>query len=149
LEEKRVTLSVKVPPGIDSGEHLFLRGQGDDGQSGGPPGDLFVNIRVKPHPYLTRRGRDLEYETSINFAQAALGTELIVPTLTGKNVVKVPAGTQGGTSLRLRGEGMVSSLGKGDMFVHIDISIPEKLTPRMQDLVEKISEEFEAYARAR
>jgi molecular chaperone DnaJ len=149
LEEKRVTLSVKVPPGIDSGEQLILRGQGDEGQSGGSSGDLFVTIRVKPHPYLIRRGKDLVYETSINFAQAVLGTELLVPTLTGKNVVSVPAGTQGGTSLRLRGEGMVSSFGKGDMFVHIDISIPEKLSPGMQDLVKKLSEEFEAEKRTR
>jgi molecular chaperone DnaJ len=149
LEEKRVTLSVKVPSGIDSGDHLILRGQGNDGQSGGPSGDFYVTIRIKPHPYLTRRGRDLVYEATINFAQAALGADLSVPTLTSKNIVRVPPGTQGGTSLRLRGEGMSSSHGKGDMLVHIDISIPEKLTPRMQDLVEKLSKEFEAEERTR
>jgi molecular chaperone DnaJ len=100
LEEKRVTLSVKVPSGIDSGDHLILRGQGNDGQSGGPSGDFYVTIRIKPHPYLTRRGRDLVYEATINFAQAALGADLSVPTLTSKNIVRVPPGTQGGTSLR-------------------------------------------------
>jgi molecular chaperone DnaJ len=147
LEERSVRLQVKVPPGIDNGDHLILRGQGDDGQSGGPSGDLYVTIRIKPHPYLTRRGRDLVYEATINFAQAALGADLKVPTLTGKNIVRVPPGTQGGTTLRMRGEGMSSSYGKGDMLVHINIRIPEKLTPKMQDLVEKLSKEFEAEER--
>jgi molecular chaperone DnaJ len=147
LVERRVRLQVKVPPGIDNGDHLILRGQGDDGQSGGPSGDLYVTIRIKPHPYLTRRGRDLVYEATINFAQAALGTDLQVPTLTGKNIVRVPPGTQGGTTLRMRGEGMSSSHGKGDMLVHINIRIPEKLTPKMQDLVEKLLKEFEAEER--
>jgi molecular chaperone DnaJ len=149
LEERRVRLKVKVPPGIDNGDHLILRGQGDDGQSGGPSGDLYVTIRIKPHPYLTRRGRDLVYEATINFAQAALGTDLKVPTLTGKNIVRVPPGTQCGTSLRMRGEGMGSSHGKGDELVHINIRIPEKLTPRMRDLIEKLSKEFEADERFR
>ena len=147
LEERRVRLQVKVPSGIDNGDQLILRGQGDEGQSGGPSGDLYVTIRIKPHPYLARRGRDLVYEASINFAQAALGTDLQVPTLTGKNIVRVPPGTQGGTILRMRGEGMNSSHGKGDMLVHINISIPEKLTPKMQDLVERLSKEFEVEER--
>lgn len=143
LQEKRVRLQVKVPPGIDDGYRLVLRGQGDDGRSGGPSGDLYVNIRIKPHPYLTRRGRDLVYETTINFAQATLGTELKVPTLTGKNVVRVPPGTQGGTNLRMKGEGISSSQGKGDMLVHINIKIPEKLTSKERGLVEKLLKEFE------
>ena len=74
LEERRVRLQVKVPPGIDNGDHLILRGQGDDGRNGGPPGDLYVTIRIKPHPYLTRRGMDLVYEATINFAQATIGS---------------------------------------------------------------------------
>jgi molecular chaperone DnaJ len=143
FEEKSVRLNVKVPPGIEEGYRLILRGQGDDGRSGGPPGDLYVTIRIKSHPYLTRRGRDLVYEATINFAQAALGTDLKVPTLTGKNVVRVPPGTQGGTNLRMKGEGMISSHGKGDMLVHINIRIPEKLTSKERDLVEKLLKEFE------
>jgi len=143
LEEKRVTLNVKVPPGIDNGDHLILRGQGDDGRSGGPPGDLIVTIRIKPHPYLTRRGRNLVYEASINFAQAALGAEIKVPTLTGENIVRVPPGTQGGTNLRMKGEGMSSSQGKGDMLVRINVRIPEKLSSRERGLVEELLKEFE------
>ena len=143
LEEKRVSLNVKVPPGIDNGNRLILRGQGDDGLSSGPPGDLYVIIRIKPHPYLTRRGRDLVYEATINFAQAALGAEIKVPTLTGKNIVRVPPGTQVGTNLRMKGEGISSSQGKGDMLVHINVRIPEKLTSKERDLVEKLLKEFE------
>lgn len=143
FKEKRVRLNVKVPPGIDDGYRLVLRGQGDDGRGGGPSGDLYVKIRIKPHRYLTRRGRDLVYEATINFAQATLGTELNVPTLTGKNVVRVPPGTQGGTNLRMKGEGMSSSQGKGDMLVHINIKIPEKLTSKERGLVEKLLKEFE------
>ena len=149
LEERRVRLQVKVPPGIDNGDHLVLRGQGDDGQYGGPPGDFYVTIRIKPHPYLTRRGVDLVYEATINFAQAAMGAEIKVPTLTSERIVRVPPGTQGGTTLRLRGEGMSSTLGKGDELVHINVRIPEKLTPREKELVEKLSKEFEAEERLR
>ena len=143
FEEKRVRLNVKVSPGIEDGDRLILRGQGDDGKSGGPSGDLYVVIRIKPHHYLTRRGRDLIYEASINFAQAALGTEIKVPTLTGKNVVRVPPGTQVGTNLRMKGEGMMSSQGKGDMLVRINVRIPEKLSAKERGLVEKLLEEFE------
>ena len=147
VEEKRVKLQVKVPPGIDDGDQLILRGQGDDGQHGSPAGDLYVTIKVKPHPYLTRRGMDLVYEATINSAQAALGTDLKVPTLKGNNIVRIPPGTQNGTSLRMRGEGMSNSQSKGDMLVHINISIPEKLTSKEKDLFEKLLKEFEAEER--
>ena len=147
LEKTRVKLEVIVPPGIDDGEQLILRGQGDDGQYGGLPGDFYLTIKVKPHPYLTRRGSDLMYEATINFSQAALGAEIKVPTLTNEVMVRVPPGTQCGTTLRLRGEGVSSTMGKGDELVHIDVRIPEKITPRMQDLIEKLSKEFEVEER--
>jgi molecular chaperone DnaJ len=149
LEERHVKLQVKVPPGIDNGDHLVLRGQGDDGQYGGPPGDFYVTIRIKPHPYLTRRGVDLVYEATINFAQATLGADIKVPTLKGARMVRVPPGTPVGTTLRLRGEGIRSTLGNGDELVHINVRIPEKLNPREKDLVEKLSKEFEAEERFR
>lgn len=149
LEEKRVRLQVKVPPGIDNGDHLMLRGQGEDGRNGGPPGDFYVTIRIKPHPYLIRRGVDLVYEASISFAQAALGAEIKVPTLTGDKLVRVPPGTQGDTNLRLRGEGMSSAQGKGDELVHISVKIPDGLTPREKDIVERFSKEYEEEERLR
>jgi molecular chaperone DnaJ len=149
LENRRVKLKVMVPPGINNGDHLVVRGQGDDGQFGGSPGDFYVTIRIKPHPYLTRRGVDLVYEATINFTQAIIGAEIKVPTLTSDRIVRVPPGTQSGTTLRLRGEGMSSSTGKGDELVHINIRIPEKLSPRQRELVEKFSKEFEVEERLR
>lgn len=142
LKEKRVQLQVKVPPGIDNGDHLVLRRQGEDGPYGGPSGDFYVTIKVKPHRYLARRGVDLLYEANINFAQATLGAEIRVPTLTSEKRVKVPPGTQGGTILRLRGEGIRSSHGRGDELVQINVRIPEKLTPKQRKLMEELSKEF-------
>jgi molecular chaperone DnaJ len=143
LKEKRVQIQVRIPPGIDNGDHLVLRGQGEDGPYGGPPGDFYVTIRVKPHQYLSRRGIDLIYEANINFAQATLGAEIRVPTLTSERRVKVPPGTQCGTTIRLRGEGIRSSYGRGDELVHINVHVPEKLTSKGRKLMEELSKEFE------
>jgi len=144
LEERRVRLKVQVPPGVGNGDHLILRKQGEGGHYGGPPEDFYVTIRIKPHPYLTRKGMDLIYEANINLAQATLGTDIKVPTLTSERTVRVPPGTQCGTILRLRGEGISSSQGRGDELVHINVRVPEKLTPKEKELMEKLAKEFEA-----
>ena len=149
LEESRVKLRIKVPQGSDDGDRLILRGQGDDNSHGGTPGDLYVTIKIKSHPYLTRRGMDLVYRAKINFTQATLGTEIKVPTLFNDRIVRIAPGTQSGTILRLRGEGMKSSQGQGDELVYIDVIIPEKLTSKEKELVEKLSKEFEAEERFR
>ncbi|MHB2035731.1 MAG: DnaJ C-terminal domain-containing protein, partial [Nitrososphaerales archaeon] len=144
LAETRVKLQVRVPRGIDNSDRLMLRGQGDDGPSGGPPGDFYVTIKIKPHPFLTRKGNDIVFEANINFAQAAMGAEIEVPTVTSKRLkVRVPPGTQSGTFLRMRGEGISTPQTKGDGLVHINVMIPEKLTITERDLVEKLSKEFE------
>jgi molecular chaperone DnaJ len=142
LEERSVRLNVKVPAGIDNGEHLVLRGQGEDGPYDGPSGDCYVTIRLKPHPYLIRRGLDFVYEANVNFAQAALGAEIRVPTLKSEAIVRVPPGTQSGTILRLRGAGIKSSLGQGDELVHVNVRTPERLTPKERKLIEDLSKEF-------
>jgi molecular chaperone DnaJ len=144
LAETRVNLQVRVPRGIDNGDRLALRGQGDDGPNGGPPGDFYATIRIKLHPFLTRRGKDIVFESNINFAQAAMGAEIEVPTVTSKRLkVRIPPGTQSGTFLRMRGEGISTSQGQGDELVHINVRIPEKLTTAERDLVEKLGKEFE------
>ena len=142
LEERRAKIQVKVPPGIDDGAYLVLRRQGEDGPHGGPPGDLYVTVRVKPHPQLIRRGLDIIFETQINFPQAALGAEINVPTLTGETTVEVSPGTQSGSIIRLRGKGMKSNRGRGDQLVHIDVMVPRKLTKRQRELVEELSKEL-------
>jgi molecular chaperone DnaJ len=144
LEERRVRLEVKVPAGIDNGDNLVLRGQGEDGPYGGPPGDAYVKISIKPHPYLNRIGLDFVYEANVNFAQASLGAEIKVPTLKSEAIVRVPPGTQSGTTLRLRGAGIRSSSGQGDELVHVNVQTPERLTPEERKLIEELSKEFEA-----
>ena len=142
LEERRSRLNVKVPQGIEDGTQLILRGQGEDSAFGGPPGDLYVTVRVRPHPYLIRRGRDIIYEAEISFPKAALGTTLQVPSLTGEKSLRVPPGTQSGTILRMRGEGIPNRFGKGDQLVHINVLIPKKLNRRQRELVEGLDKEM-------
>jgi molecular chaperone DnaJ len=143
LQENKAMLKVKVPPGIYNGDNLVLRGQGEDGPYGGSPGDLYVTIEIKPHPYLTRRGMDLIYQANINFAQATLGTPIKIRTLKGEKTIHVSPGTQSGTVLRLRGEGMNHSQGRGDELVHINVSVPENLSSKERELLEALLIEFE------
>lgn len=147
LEEKIVKLKVKIPPGIENGDHLVLRKQGEDGPHGGPPGDFYLMIEIKPHPCLTRRGFDLLYDTNINFAQAALGTQIKVPTLTSQKTIQVPPGTQCGTMIRLNGEGIKHGQTRGDELVHINVKVPEKLNEREMELIQELSKEFEGQKR--
>jgi molecular chaperone DnaJ len=149
LDRGRARLNVKVPQGIDDGTQLILRGQGEDGPFGGPTGDLYVTVRVKPHPYLIRRGRDVIYEAKINFAQAALGTTINVPTLTGEKPLKVGSGTQSGDILRMRGDGMPSRIGKGDQLVHINVIVPKKLNRRQRAIIEELGKEFKSEPKRR
>ena len=143
LQENKTMLKVKVPPGIDNGDNLVLRGQGEDGPYGGSPGDLYVTIEIKPHPYLTRRGMDLIYQADINFAQAALGAQIKIPTLGSEKTIHVSPGTQSGTVLRLRGEGINHSQGRGDELVYINVIVPENLNSKERELIEALLIEFE------
>ena len=149
LERGKTKLTVTIPEGVEDGTQLVLRRQGEDGQYGGPPGDLYVLVRVKPHPYLIRRGQDIIYEAEINFPQASLGAEIIVPSLTGDKSLKIPAGTQNGNILRMRSEGMPSRYGKGDQLVHITVTIPKKLTKKQRELVEQLNKEFDEQSKKR
>ena len=143
LEEKRTRLNVKVPQGVDDGIQLILRGQGEDGPFGGRPGDLYVTVRVKPHPFLIRRGNDIIYEAEVNFAQAALGTSINVPTLYGDKPLKVKPGIQSGDIVRMKGDGMPGRFGKGDLLVHINVVVPKKLNKKQRKLIEELGKEFE------
>ena len=144
LEEKRTRINIKVPAGIDNGDRLALHGQGEDSLNNGQSGDLYVIVRIKPHPYLTRKGLDLVYEASINFTQASLGAQIEVPGLRNKKSVRVPPGTQSGTTLRLRGEGIKSSSGQGDELVHVTVRTPKQLTDKERKIIEDLAKEFEA-----
>jgi molecular chaperone DnaJ len=142
VEEGRKKINVKIPPGVEDEVYLTIRGQGEAGLYGGPAGDLYVGVRIKPHPYLIRRGSDLIFEAEIDFPQAALGAEIIVPTLSGESKLKIPQGIQNGTILRMRGLGIPSRYGKGDQLVHVAVKVPEKLNKRQRELIEELSKEL-------
>ena len=135
---KTRTLSVKVPAGVDDGDRIRLSGEGEAGRNGGPPGDLFVQIRLRPHKLFQREGANLLCEVPISFAQAALGGDVELPTLHGSNVsLKVPAGTQSGKVFRLRGKGVVTvrDARKGDLFARVAVETPVNLTAEQKELL--------------
>ncbi|MCC2958048.1 molecular chaperone DnaJ [Massilia sp. IC2-477] len=135
--KRNKTLEVKIPAGIDNGMRIRSTGNGEPGTNGGPSGDLYVEIHIKPHPVFQREGDDLHCEMPISFAKAALGGEIEVPTLTGKVSFTVPEGTQTGKTFRLKGKGVkgVRSGYTGDLFCHVVVETPVKLTDKQKDLL--------------
>jgi molecular chaperone DnaJ len=133
------TLSVKVPAGVDEGDQIRLAGEGEAGENGGPPGDLFVQIRLKPHPLFKREQDDLYCEMPVSFTTAVLGGELEVPTLDGRASIKVPPGTQSEKLFRLRGKGVrnVRSGQTGDLYCRISVETPVNLTARQKELLQE------------
>ncbi len=132
------TLEVKIPPGVESGMRLRLAGEGDGGLDG--HGDLYVHLTVRPHPVFQRHGPDLMLEYPVNITQAALGTELDVPTMNGPVSMKVPAGTQSGTVFRVRGKGLpdVSGRARGDLLVRVNVETPTNLTAAQKRLLQEV-----------
>ena len=130
-------LSVKVPPGVDDGDRIRLTGEGEAGRNGGPPGDLYVEIRVEPHKIFERDGGDLSCEVPISIATAALGGDVELPTLDGHVSLKIPAGTQSGKVFRLRGKGVITVRDphKGDLFVRASVETPVNLTDEQAELL--------------
>lgn len=135
-------LKVNIPAGVDNGMRLRLSGEGQPGVNGGPPGDLYVVLKVKEHPFFERHEADLHCTIPINIAQAALGTEIEVPTLEEPHKLKIPEGTQNGAQFRLRHKGVphVNSGGRGDLYIHVDVRIPTKLTREQRKLLEQLRE---------
>ena len=144
IVRKRRKITVKIPPGVDTGSSLRLRGEGEASRSGGSTGDLYVVLSVKPHPIFERRGNDIICDVEMGFPQLALGTEIEVPTLDSKAMLKVPAGTQSGTILRLRGKGLPSlEDGRpGDELVRVVVGVPKKLTSRQRALLDELAREL-------
>ncbi|MEW8030492.1 MAG: molecular chaperone DnaJ [Candidatus Thiodiazotropha sp.] len=140
--QEHKTLSVKVPPGVDSGDRIRLAGEGEAGEHGGPPGDLYVQVAVKPHEIFSREDNHLYCEVPISFAVAALGGELEVPTLDGKVILKIPAGTQTGRLFRMRGKGVKPVRGgpMGDLMCRVLVETPVKLTAEQEDLIKRFDE---------
>jgi len=144
LTKKRRRINVKIPEGIDEGYQLRLRGEGEMAPNGGEPGDLYVVVHIARHELFMREGDNLWHVLTIGYPQAALGTEISVPTLDGPATVKIRPGTQTGEIIRLRGKGMprFRSYSKGDLLVRVRISVPEKLTSKQRELLEQLAREF-------
>ncbi len=144
--QERKTLSVKVPPGVDTGDRIRLAGEGEAGEHGGPPGDLYVQIQVKPHAIFQREENNLFCEVPISFVTAALGGELEVPTLNGRVNLKVPAETQTGKMFRMRGKGVKPVRGGpvGDLICRVLVETPVNLTRKQKDLLQEFSGEMDS-----
>lgn len=140
--KKTKKIKIKIPPGVDNGSKLRIRGEGEEGERGGPPGDLFVFIYVEPHEFFSRDGDDIVCQVPISFPQAALGTELEIPTLNGKKNLTIPKGTENGDILKIKGEGFpkLRGYGKGDLIVQIFVKTPKNLTKRQEELLREFEE---------
>jgi molecular chaperone DnaJ len=136
------TLAVKVPAGVDEGDRIRLSGEGEIGQNGGPTGDLYVELRVRPHPIFERQGADLTCVVPVSFVTAALGGTVAVPTLEGEVSLKIPAETQPGKVFRLRGKGVrpVRSSSVGDLYCRVDVEVPVNLTGDQKRLLKAFNE---------
>jgi molecular chaperone DnaJ len=141
LEER--SFMVEVPAGVDDGSTLRLSGRGASGARGGPPGDVYVHIRVTPDPRFVRAGVDLQHELHVAFTQAALGAEIECPTLDGPEVLVLPPGTQTGRQFRLRHHGVphLQGRGRGDLVVHVVVDTPVDLSPEQEELVRRLAAE--------
>jgi molecular chaperone DnaJ len=139
-EDRR--LEVSIPAGIESGQRIALDGQGEAGPRGGPPGDLYVMVTVRDDPDLVRRGSELYAEVPVTFAQAALGAKVAVRTVDGTEEVAIPAGTQSGQEIRLRGHGMprLRGSGRGDLHVLVTVVVPSRLSKRERELLTELAE---------
>ena len=135
-------LSVNIPAGIDDEQRVILRGQGNHGSNGGPAGDLYVEVRVKPHKLFVREGNDIHFEMPISYAEAVLGAKLTVPTLEGESEFSIPEGTQSGSVFSLRGKGIpqVHGKGRGDIYVTVTVEVPKSLNSKQKELLKHFDE---------
>jgi molecular chaperone DnaJ len=142
LERKSTKKLVHIPAGVDNGTQIRLAGEGQPGLNGGPVGNLYIEIRVKPHKFFRRRQNDIQLDLNINIAQATLGSEIDVPTLEGKEKLVIPPGTQPGRIFKLKGQGVphIRSSARGDQLVIIGVDIPSQVSPEQRVLFEKLAE---------
>ncbi len=138
---KNLKIKVNIPAGIDDGQTISLRGEGEPGSKGGPAGDLYITVRVKPHAIFQRQGNDVICDIPITFVQAALGAELEVPTLDGKVKYQIPEGTQTGSVFRLRSKGIpfLRGNGRGDQYVKVNIDVPKKLNEKQKSILREFA----------
>jgi molecular chaperone DnaJ len=139
VERRAREIRARIPAGVKDAARIRLKGKGEAGVQGGPPGDLFVNVHVAAHPLFGRRGDDLTLTVPLTFTEAALGTKLKVPTLDEPVTVKVPGGTQSGRTLRVKGRGAPRASGRGDLLVTLDVVVPAKVSREQRKLLEELA----------
>jgi molecular chaperone DnaJ len=139
---KNTKIQIKIPPGVDMGSKLRIRGEGEPGERGGPPGDLFVFIYVEPHDFFSREGDDIVCQIPISFPQAALGAEMEIPTLNGKKKISIPKGTESGHVFRIKGEGFprLRGYGRGDQLVQVIVKTPKNLTKKQEEILREFEQ---------
>ena len=139
---RRRTIQASIPAGIDNGQTISIRGQGNAGKNGGPAGDLLITISVRPHPLFRREGTSILSEFPVTFAQAALGAELEVPTIDGNVRYDLPEGTQSGVTFRLKGKGIpaINGRGRGDQYVTVRVETPKNLNREQKEALRKFAE---------
>ena len=140
------TLPINIPAGVDDGTQLCVTGQGDVGVNGGPNGDLYLNVSVRPHPIYTREGYDLYCDIPITYAQAVLGDEIVVPTVDGNVKYRISEGTQTGTVFRLKGKGVKrrGRADRGDQYVKVYIEVPKGLNKKQKELIQQLEASMES-----
>jgi molecular chaperone DnaJ len=139
-KQRTRTLNVKIPAGVRNGARIRLTGKGEPGPAGGRPGDLFVKVRVEPHPVFGRRGDDLTVDLPISYPEATLGANVEVPTLNGPVTLKVPAGTPSGKTFRVKGRGAPKRGGHGDLLAKVQVDVPEKVSREEKELLRQLRE---------
>ena len=139
---KNKKIQIKIPPGVDMGSKLRIRGEGEPGERGGPSGDLFIFIYVEPHDFFSREGDEIVCQIPISFPQAALGAEMEIPTLNGKKTISIPKGTESGEIFRIKGEGFpkLKGYGRGDQLVQVIVKTPKNLTKRQEEILREFEE---------
>ena len=141
-------VKVRIPAGVEDGQRIRVKGRGGPGRNNGPPGDLYVIVRVAPHELFGRRGRDLTLTVPVTFSEAALGSTVKVPTLHGPVTLRIPAGTPSGRTLRVRGRGVKSGKSTGDLLVTIEVAVPARLTDAQKEAVEALASASDESPRA-
>jgi molecular chaperone DnaJ len=139
IELRPRQVKVRIPAGVDNDQRIRLKGRGGAGPGGGPPGDLYVTVKVAPHPVFGRRGRDLTVTVPLTFAEAALGAEIKVPTLDDPVTLKIPPGTRSGRTFRVRKRGVPLSSGTGDLLVTVEVAVPTNLSAAEREAIEALA----------
>ena len=140
VERRPRDVKVRIPAGVADGQRIRLKGRGDPGRNGGPPGDLFVTCRVEPHPLFRMEGRNLRITVPVTFPEVALGADIMVPTIDGATVkVRIPAGTRTGRTFRVKGRGVATAKGTGDLLATVEVAVPAKLSAAEREAIEALA----------